>query len=154
MIDVNAIVAEAREAERLSQAIRKTEDGREFLIGPEGEINWLTDKEEAPQFVKAAPVFSEAVSLAAYVARFAETSTPLMAASISLLEVRVTLDYPTKDGPTRGQHSASWKLSESPEFKTWSAVAGKSMSQEAFMRFLEENTLEIVSPDAARRSKP
>lgn len=150
MIDVTAVIDLAREAERRAVMIQQTEDGREFTVDKEGQIVWLTNKEEAPQYIRSHVRFSEAASLAAYVARFRETSTPLVTASISEKIVKVSLDYPTDAGPTRNAHQAWWQLTDSLEFKTWSSVAGKSMTQEAFMRFLEENTAEIVSPDAAK----
>lgn len=150
MIDVNAIQETAREAERLALAVRKTEDGREYTYDVKGNLLWLTSKVEAPQFIRGNAVFSEAASLAAYVARFRETSSPIMVALAGEKVVKVTLDYPTSAGPTRNAHVAHWQLTESLEFKTWSSVAGKPMTQEAFMRFLEENTAEIVSPDPAK----
>jgi uncharacterized membrane protein len=135
--DIISVMDTAREAERQGAIPSVTADGREFLIDKAGQIVWLTNKEEAPQYIKGNTILSEAASLAAYVARFRETSTPMMIAAISDKAVIVTLDYPTSAGPTRMAHRACWKLAESVEFKAWTSVAGKSMTQEEANGHLE-----------------
>jgi uncharacterized protein YfdQ (DUF2303 family) len=63
------------------------------------------------------------------------------------------IDY---DGPQladRGVHRATLQLNHSPEWQTWRMAAAntkaRGFTQEEFAEFLEENGVNIITPDAA-----
>lgn len=138
----------AREAERLKSDIKKTEDGREFLVGQLGTITWLTARREEPLYISAERNFHDGDSFARYVNSF-KTGNTILIASLGNKRVKAFIDYHGKDEPAHVHHGATWQLTHSTEYNVWQALNGKMMSQAEFMAFLEENAAEIVSPEAA-----
>jgi uncharacterized protein YfdQ (DUF2303 family) len=66
------------------------------------------------------------------------------------LRVTAVLDYHDPKGlPSWGENRATLTLSLSPEWKTWSGLSGKVLSQLQFAEFLEDNYTEIIEPDGA-----
>lgn len=136
-----------READ-LTAAIRKTEDGREFLMDAEGQVTFLTNRRERPATIVAQRVFNEGESLANY-ANIYKVPASLFLASIDTQQVKVLLDYHDVYSPSNVEHTATWPVPFSDEFVIWQGSNKVAMPQEGFMRFLSENMDEIVKPDAA-----
>lgn len=147
--NVVPIIELARNAERASIGIRTTSDGREFILSESGMLIWLTERREAPTEIKGERHFHEGDSLAQYVNTF-KTPDSIMLASLGQQRVRVMLDYHNPVVPMRAHHNASWTLPFSTEFGVWRAQNNKALAQAEFMRFLEENASEIVTPEAAK----
>lgn len=90
-------------------------------------------------------------SLEEYVKRFTDESSVLFA-SIENNRIDAALDYHRADGvrlQSAVSHRAILTLQLSYEWKAWTAMDGKLVSQLEFVRFLEENVEDIRSPDAA-----
>lgn len=154
MTDTNtaAIIELASVAERARIGIRKTADGREFIIvtgeNSESSVEWLTGYKEAPQRITAHKHFDEGESLARYVNTYKDENTVLFA-GLSSNTVKALIDYHGKDEPATVDHTAVWSLQHSPEFITWNAMNKKYQTQDDFIRFLEENAADVVQPSPA-----
>lgn len=89
-------------------------------------------------------------SFQAYLKDFAQASTVIFAdADSSAMEG--VLDYhERKAGGVAGfgEHTADLSLQFSEEWKAWTGISGKYMAQSDFIRFLDENRADIVSPAA------
>lgn len=60
------------------------------------------------------------------------------------------LDYHDPDGKSSwGENRATLGLTLSPEWKTWSGLSGRQMTQVQFAEFLEDHYPEIIDPDGA-----
>jgi hypothetical protein len=141
----------------------KLQDGREFIVSPDG--YGLTDVSvrAVPDRIIARRSFADGDSLAAYVRRFADSSS-LLVADIgqpnmgSGPKIAVALDYHpsatnvASSPPPVGavDHIAVWAMDHSEELKAWAKFEGKLHPQEDFIRFLEENAMDIVSPEPAK----
>lgn len=91
-------------------------------------------------------------SLIAYVNRFkanAGDDAVTIFASIKGDSFAAVMDYHTPEAAGFGEHVASLKLQRSEEWKAWAERDGKMMDQLSFVRFLDENRADIVSPDTA-----
>jgi uncharacterized protein YfdQ (DUF2303 family) len=51
--------------------------------------------------------------------------------------------------PGWARHRVEYKLEHTPEWKAWTGINGKAMSQDAFAEFLEENLPDIIEPAGA-----
>lgn len=151
MTDVNAqtIVTVAKEAAVANQSIRKTEDGREFILLPTGAIQWLTHRVEGASAIKGERSFHEGDSLAEYVKRFKDSST-IMRADINTGVVLVNLDYHAPGVASHVQHTAKWQLPQSEPFKVWNKSNKAWLDQEEMLEHLEENISEIILPEPTR----
>lgn len=49
--------------------------------------------------------------------------------------------------PRWGEHTCELRMLHTPEWKRWTENNGKNMGQEAFAQFLEDNRVDIVSPN-------
>lgn len=155
-------------------SILVAEDGREFLIKPDGDGSWghlditPTNKIEPlpPKIVTQAVQLQQVESLIAYVNRF-KNAESLLFADISTDIILAVIDYhaqpamnrgrppveegtpPTAEGddkPTAAfnKHTATLRLPRSLEWQTWTAIDGKLMSHVDFADFLEENAIDIL----------
>jgi hypothetical protein len=142
--------------------------GRVFLVKPEGMTREEITRENAlpsllPDHISQAVTLETVESFGDYVNRF---KTPLTAIFGEIAHNRIVavMDYhvPPKPlaegeaaltdvlgGPQFADHRATLNLPFSLEFKTWSGVSGKMMSQLDFARFLEENANDIIAPSGA-----
>jgi uncharacterized protein YfdQ (DUF2303 family) len=60
------------------------------------------------------------------------------------------VDYPLPDGPAWGEHVAALNLRHSEEWNLWFGRNSKWYGQIGFGRFIEENLIDVVSPDGAK----
>jgi uncharacterized protein YfdQ (DUF2303 family) len=64
--------------------------------------------------------------------------------------LRAILDFHDAKGePSWCEDIAVLTLAQSPEWKTWTGLAGKAMTQQQFAEFLEDNYQDIIEPAAA-----
>jgi uncharacterized protein YfdQ (DUF2303 family) len=149
------------EAETIADLARKgvaastvrTEDGREFLITPDGaEVKDISDEHSLsvtlPRYIKQAVTLQTQDSLIEYVNRFKSAETVLFA-DISANAILATLDYHAADKAGRVAHRAMLTLPFSEEWGLWTRISGKLQAQLEFARFLEENGADVQAPDAA-----
>lgn len=151
--NAETIAALARKAAGASTLV--TQDGREFLIIPDGfkyedvsDVDGL--KLAKPLYVKQNVTLETVDSLVDYVNRYRSDDTVLFA-NISTNAISGLIDYhPKRAGDVskaaRVAHCASMALPYSEEWKTWSGVSGQIMPQGDFARFMEENGGDVTAP--------
>lgn len=130
----------------------KLEDGREFLITPEGAaIRDVSDEHSlnvtTPRYIKQAVTLQTQDSLVEYVNRYKSDDTILFA-DISANSILATVDYHAKEKAARVAHRALLTLPFSEEWRLWNDISGKLKPQLEFARFLEENGADVRTPSA------
>lgn len=136
-----------------------TEDGRQFalLTDRHGQqrLEDITGPGHAPAlppFVKASVVLTEQVSFVDYVEAFKTTETRLFASlnqSSGGGDITAEIDYHDPANAGRRAHRATFRLTDSEEWRRWSEASGKLRPQREFVRFLEENAADIEKPAGA-----
>ena len=156
-------------------SIVKTDDGRIFAFKPVGPSAYglenLTpphaQEVNKPKIVNQTVVLQDEGSLVLYANKFKNDDT-LLFADIAADKIVTVIDYhnipannrPGGDstaavqngdqpGPQLLAHKAVLQLPKSEEWKLWSAIDGKLLGQLDFVRFLEENSMDVIEPDAA-----
>lgn len=145
--DRRIIKAGKAEAEKVFVLIRDG-SGNESLKEIDGRGPHMAVAERIVQRV----TLETADSLVAYVNRFKAFASPeavTIFASIKGDSFAAVMDYHTPEEAGFGEHVASLKLQRSEEWKAWAERDGKMQDQLSFIRFLDENRGDIVSPDAA-----
>lgn len=133
----------------------KTADGREFALAPAGfAVKDVSDPAILPAHPAARVTLDERQALADYVNRFGEPGT-ILVADVDTGTVRAVIDYHlASDGAAvrtgARLHVADLVLRSSEEFTRWDGVEGEHHPQAEFARFLEENAVNIIEPEAAR----
>jgi uncharacterized protein YfdQ (DUF2303 family) len=131
----------------------KLEDGREFLITPDGAaIRDVSDEYSlnvtTPRYIKQTVTLQTQDSLVEYVNRYKSADTILFA-DIAGNSILATLDYHAPEKAARVAHRAMLTLPFSEEWALWTRISGILKSQLEFARFLEENGADVRAPDAA-----
>lgn len=142
----------------------KTEDGRQFLILPDGfEHHDVSDPhglKGAGRYIAQAVTLEAVDSLVDYVNRYRTADTVLFA-NIAANAITAVIDYhPAMSDDGRMQqrvaaaggfvaHKATMTLPFSEEWRLWTGISGRLQSQLDFARFLEENGADVRAPDAA-----
>lgn len=127
--------------------------GRTYLITAENtSFRDITPAGAAETFkgdhIAQAPTLQSAQSLGDYLALFKSASSVLFA-DIARNQIVGALDYHAPDKPELVAHKATLTLPFSVEWKLWTEIDGKLMSQLEFARFLDENSADISSPRGA-----
>jgi uncharacterized protein YfdQ (DUF2303 family) len=139
--DVQATVLSVP-AGRTLHSVKKYLD--EYLEHPERKKG-LSKHTKLESFIAAVDRFRDTHS-AVFLDDFDRTAPKLLA----------VFDYhePTADqGHARfGEHRAEYAFPVSEEWKAWTSIAGKSMSQTDFAVFLEDRILDVLAPEAAGKS--
>lgn len=142
--------------------IIKTDLGRELLILPDGDGGARQHDVTEPGSMLAPPpawidqrvTVQTTDSLVEYVRRFALEDTSLFA-DIGTNSIVAVIDYHSEGGGEvkevagRSAHRATLALPYSVEWKLWSEIDGKLLSQLEFARFIEENAGDIAKPTGA-----
>jgi uncharacterized protein YfdQ (DUF2303 family) len=102
---------------------------------------------ERPERVKANVKVFDPASFAEYHRQFADEGSRSFADEQKRSVVAV-LDY-HQDEPRWGQHRLTLELRHSEEWTTWAGRSNKQMSQQEFSEFLEQNSMDIISPSPA-----
>lgn len=149
----NDTVAELAAAAAVRPQIIKADDGRTFLLVPEGYKNQeITDPHglvvSPPARTRQAVTIQTLDSLGEYVNRF-KSETSVLFGDVANNAILAVIDYHAADKAAFGEHRARLALPFSLEWKIWTAIDGKLMPQGDFARFLEENATDIVAPAAA-----
>lgn len=139
-------------------------EGREFIVLPGNEhyppkLEQITSPNKAevlmPKVVTQHVKMQTANSLVDYINRFKNNDTVLFA-DIANDTIASIIDYHTESGALDDSvkaklalHRATLKLPKSLQWDTWVRGSDKLMSHREFATFLEENSVDIVSPRGA-----
>jgi uncharacterized protein YfdQ (DUF2303 family) len=131
----------------------KTDEGREFLVVPDGfKHQDVTEvyaiRRNLPEFITQTVVLQTADSLVDYCNRYKGADTILFA-DIAANSIVAQVDYHGHDAANYVAHRASLKLEFSTEWAEWTKISGVLMDQLTFARFIEENGADVRAPDAA-----
>lgn len=136
--------------------IIKDARGIEWLLTPSG-AGWSFKQLTPDSEIEAKPAFAEAdanvdttLSLINYVNRF-KTDNTMIFADLDSHRVVACIDYHAAGNAKPGlrKHRVTLDLGYSNEWKTWTSRNEKLLEQKLFARFVEENRLDIISPDGA-----
>ncbi len=117
-----------------------------FVIVPDGYRAHPVPPAGLPEYPIASPTLNDAASFADYVKRFVTPTTTLCLTKDNAFIAR--LDYhDSKHRPNA--HSAMYPLELSPEWKAWSALHDKWLTQQQVIELFEERRGNIAAPSAA-----
>lgn len=117
-----------------------------FVIVPAGYEAKTVPPAGLPEYPIASPTLNDAASFADYVKRFVTPTTTLCLTADHRFVAR--LDY--HDSQHRpNAHTATYPLELSPEWKAWSALHDKWLTQQQVIELFEERRGNIASPAAA-----
>jgi uncharacterized protein YfdQ (DUF2303 family) len=130
-------------------------DGSAYLIHPEGThiAKFPAVNPVLPVFIATTKRFLDVVSFGEYATCFKEEGS-VMLCDVTAREIDAVLDYHTggigaDKHPRRCAHHAILQPQLSVEWKAWDKINERLQSQHDFGEFLEENAVDITSPDAA-----
>lgn len=152
----------AIEGARLADPLILGQDGREHVILPERmRLQDISDPHRLPSRVKQSVTVDDRLSLSAYANRF-KSDRSIIIADFDALTISARLDWHAHnaeigmeefsdhhDFPGHNAHAAILALRPSEEFARWDKMEGKMHPQADFARFLEENSVDIGTPEAA-----
>lgn len=154
-IPIDALDA-AMEAMRLADPMIEGKDGARHVVLPRGfKIEALPDATRIPPFATQRVTVDDRTSLSAYANRFS-TKDSIIIADYDDSSISARLDWHPDNTAAirfaagRNAHSVTLKLRFSEEFARWNGMAGKLHDQDAFARFLEENSSDVAFPEAAQ----
>ena len=140
---------------RMGGGIQQTGQ-QKFLIAPPGFTVKDITTPEVPERVITTRHFHDGNSLAAYAKRF-DAGTSLLLADVTSSTITIVLDYHGQESSWDIEgavgacdHKAIWRMQHSQEFGAWCEFEGKLHPQDEFIRFLEENVMDVYQPDSAR----
>ncbi len=159
--------AEAHPESALDAAIKAARLASPVIEGPHGSRHILVPdgfRLEAahdpyalpPHIVKTAVVVDQRASLSAYVNRFSDVRSILIA-DYDAGSIKAVLDWhfdnAVVDGgsldPQPREHTCTLKLRPSEEFKRWAEMENSFHGQAEFAAFLEENAVDVIDPEPA-----
>jgi uncharacterized protein YfdQ (DUF2303 family) len=119
------------------------------LIPERASLKSLENYGAAPSRIRAALTCYEAASFAKYLLAFKDDGTRLFA-DRAALKIVGFLDYHVdRDTPRWCSHAATLGLRASDAWERWTKTNGKRMDQVTFASFIEDNLVDIASPDGA-----
>lgn len=128
---------------------------RQFAFVPTGYgLQDVSDPLRLPSRIRQLVKVDDAVSLSAFVNRFSRPESVLIA-DYNTLEITALLDFhggnlgESTGSVGAGDFRAIFQLLPSEEFTRWNKFEGELHDQAAFAEFLEENAVDIVSPEPA-----
>lgn len=130
----------------------KTEDGRIFIVLPDGtNIREVSDEHSLrvtkPRYIKQNVTLQTQDSLVDYVKAF-KTATTILFADIGANSIVALVDYHEHAKAEHVAHRATLTLPFSEEWRLWTEISGKLKPQLDFARFIEENAADVRSPSA------
>jgi uncharacterized protein YfdQ (DUF2303 family) len=148
----------AIKAARLASPVIDGPHGARHILVPEGfRLEAAHDPHALPpHIIKTAVVVDQRASLSAYVNRFSDDRSILIA-DYDAGSIKAVLDWhfdnAVVDGgsldPQPREHSCTLKLRPSEEFKRWAEMENSFHGQAEFAAFLEENAVDVIDPEPA-----
>lgn len=147
--DIRAALDAAIDAARLASPLIDRGD-RQFVFVPDGYLlKDISDPARLPDRIRQAVTVDDRASLTAFVNRFQDQDAVLIA-DFDALTIRAQIDFHRANlEPRACEFRADLVLRKSEEFDRWDKIEGDLHSQGEFAEFLEENAVDIVSPDPA-----
>jgi uncharacterized protein YfdQ (DUF2303 family) len=156
------VIADLAVKAAAAASIMKTDDGRSFLIVPDGMKHHQITREHAvptlrPQNVTQGVTLQAVDSLVDYIDRF-KTADTVLFANIDANSITAIIDYHVAQSGVAAlpegtpqanhlKHTGTLSLPFSEEWRTWTEASNKGlMEQLAFARFLEENGGDVTAP--------
>lgn len=148
--EATVVAGLAREA--MAPVTIKSEDGREFLVSHNIlNVAEITDAHglfvHKPSYILQSVQLQTTASLVDYVNRFKLRETTIFA-DIDKDRMEAIIDYHGSAEADHKAHRAFFALKGSAEWKAWTSFADRMVGQLEFARFLEENSIDVSSPDA------
>lgn len=157
--------AEAHPESALDAAIKAARLASPVIDGPHGTRHILVPdgfRLEAahdpyalpPHIVKTAVVVDQRASLSAYVNRFSDIRSILIA-DYDACSIKAVLDWHFDNDviasldPQPREHTCTLELRPSEEFKRWAEMENSFHGQAEFAAFLEENAVDVIDPEPA-----
>ena len=141
-------------AARIAEPLIRGGHGTAFAFVPDGfKLQDITSPYHPPH-IKQALVVDDADSLIQYCNRFSDERSVIVA-DLDSLTISAVLDWHSSNSDVSAlasmpcAHRAALKLRNSEEFARWAAIEGKLHCQMEFAEFLDENSSDIVDPEAA-----
>jgi len=146
----------AIKAARLASPVIDGPHGARHILVPEGfRLEAAHDPHALPPHItKTAVVVDQRASLSAYVNRFSNSRSVLIA-DYDAGSIKAILDWhhanEVVDGtplaPEPREHTCTLKLRPSEEFKRWAEMENSFHGQAEFAAFLEENAVDVTDPE-------
>lgn len=151
--EAGVVATLAKAANSLVPQIVSAPGGRSYLITPENaEVKDVTPDNAGtthkPDHIRQGVTLQTTKSLADYLGTFKGPNTILFA-DIAASRIVGAIDYHAATKADLVKHTATLDLPHSVEWKLWTGIDGKHLSQLDFARFLDENRDDITTPDAA-----
>lgn len=153
--DPRSALDTAMEAARIASPIIEGPDGRTHVALPERiKLHDITDPNRLPSRVKQGVTVDDRASLSAYINRF-KSDRSVIIADFDALTISARLDWHEHNqgddfpAPGHNAHAVALALRPSEEFARWNEMEGKIHPQADFARFLEENSVDVGTPEAA-----
>lgn len=130
--------------------IRSIADGGKFVVIPaDAQVRDIAEYLPAPPYPKVSVAAKTVDTLIAYVNRH-KTETTSIFADIDGGAMTSVIDYHSAENDAHhAAHRVRFTAQLADEWKTWMSIDGKEQSQDAFARFIEENRVDVVTPDGA-----
>lgn len=153
--DPRSALDAAMEAARIASPVIEGPDGRTHVALPDRiRLHDISDPNRLPSRVKQVVTVDDRASLSAYANRF-KSDRSIIVADFDALTISARLDWHEHNqsdsfpNPSHNAHAVTLALRPSEEFSRWDEMEGKIHPQEVFARFLEENSVDIGTPEAA-----
>lgn len=147
--------AAALAAARMAEPVFDGRYGEKYFMLPPGfGMQVYEDQFALPPRVLQSVTVDDRASFAAYVNRFSDARSVLIA-DLDTFTITGVLDYhgaaTAEDpaAPSALRHKVALVFRPSEEFKRWNGIQDKYHSQAAFAEFLDENSVDIVDPEPA-----
>lgn len=148
----------AIKAARLASPVIDGPHGTRYILVPDGfRLEAAHDPHALPpHIVKTAVVVDQRASLSAYVNRFSDIRSILIA-DYDAGSIKAVLDWHFDNAVFEGgsldpqprEHTCTLKLRPSEEFKRWAEMENSFHGQAEFAAFLEENAVDVIDPEPA-----
>lgn len=142
-------------AARIADPIVQGNDGRKWAYVPNDfQLRLLEDRSLLPVRPDQRVTVDDRASFVAYANRFS-SDLSILVADYDALTISARLDWhPGNDHQDFGfaradSHTVTLKLRPSEEFARWDEMENKFHPQDEFAQFIEENSVDVMMPDAA-----
>lgn len=114
------------------------------------DVTELVDEHrDTPKALEGTARLSDLASFVQHVRAFSKDSTVLFANPNRLQpELTAVYDYQTSEKPSFARHRATYGFQVSDQWKAWTQVAGRALSQAEFASFLEAHLEDLISPES------
>lgn len=122
-------------------------NGTPVIVAPDGfRIVELPGLRESPQHIEENVRHTTAASFVAYYNRYCGGSSAVFLDTSTNTFTAVIDCHEPSWSPRWCKHKATYSLKPTPEWSQWKGNDKKTMTQEEFGRFIEDNLVEIVNP--------